>query len=520
MLRDLDKYIRRSSEFLARYPALLQIAFVLVCSSTAYARVGGGQSYSGGGSSSSSDDEFIFFIVEIVVRLLFELTIHYPKIGIPLAILIIAFIIYLLCSRSADTTVPYSSRAAGLLPAGPAVSASSFEALSRSDAAFSRVLFDDFAAALYVRVHEARGAAALETLKIYLNEASIAELGSRTQAGTTAVEGVVIGSAKVVQFNAPQAQVTGAQAGEAEASEGASIVVQFESCMTEIVQSESRPLFVTERWKFERTGHAIVAVSDSVESQCCPSCGGTFETGLDGNCPHCNQAVVRGEVAWNVSKIWVVEQQARGPLLTGYVAEQGTNYPTVVDPELSAAAQAFKSAHPEFETEQFKSRVAEIFLNLQSAWSSQKWEQARPFETDALFQTHRYWMEMYAREKLRNVLEDVAISSLEIVRVVIDGPYDAITVRIFAAMRDYTVNAAGEVVGGSRTTVRSFSEYWTFVRKRSCKITAVDSKRCPNCGGELAISMAGVCDYCGSKITSGDFGWVASRIEQDEAYTG
>ncbi len=30
--------------------------------------------------------------------------------------------------------------------------------------------------------------------------------------------------------------------------------------------------------------------------------------------------------------------------------------------------------------------------------------------------------------------------------------------------------------------------------------------------------MAGICDYCGAKITSGDFDWVLSRIEQDEAY--
>jgi hypothetical protein len=32
--------------------------------------------------------------------------------------------------------------------------------------------------------------------------------------------------------------------------------------------------------------------------------------------------------------------------------------------------------------------------------------------------------------------------------------------------------------------------------------------------------MAGVCEYCGSKLTTGEFDWVVSRIEQDDAYGG
>jgi hypothetical protein len=32
--------------------------------------------------------------------------------------------------------------------------------------------------------------------------------------------------------------------------------------------------------------------------------------------------------------------------------------------------------------------------------------------------------------------------------------------------------------------------------------------------------MAGVCEYCLGKITSGDFDWVLSRIEQEKAYVG
>ena len=32
--------------------------------------------------------------------------------------------------------------------------------------------------------------------------------------------------------------------------------------------------------------------------------------------------------------------------------------------------------------------------------------------------------------------------------------------------------------------------------------------------------MAGSCTHCNAKVTSGEFDWVLSRIEQDEAYSG
>jgi hypothetical protein len=32
--------------------------------------------------------------------------------------------------------------------------------------------------------------------------------------------------------------------------------------------------------------------------------------------------------------------------------------------------------------------------------------------------------------------------------------------------------------------------------------------------------MQGTCGYCKALVTSGDFDWVLSKIEQDEAYHG
>ena len=56
------------------------------------------------------------------------------------------------------------------------------------------------------------------------------------------------------------------------------------------------------------------------------------------------------------------------------------------------------------------------------------------------------------------------------------------------------------------------------IRRRGVQEGTRSPIQCPNCGAELKINMAGVCEYCESKITRGDFDWVLSRIEQDESY--
>ena len=102
-----------------------------------------------------------------------------------------------------------------------------------------------------------------------------------------------------------------------------------------------------------------------------------------------------------------------------------------------------------------------------------------------------------------------------------DAFYNAITLRIWGAGYDYTVDTAGHVVSGSKNNMRRWSEYWTFIRNAQAKpLPTRADLNCPNCGAALKVNLAGICEFCGGKITSGDFDWVLSRIEQDESYAG
>ena len=112
--------------------------------------------------------------------------------------------------------------------------------------------------------------------------------------------------------------------------------------------------------------------------------------------------------------------------------ETGTNLPDVMQPDFAAAKRAFQMRYPDFSWGSFQSKVENTFLKLQKAWSSNSWEDARPLETDPLFASHKYWIERYKADGLRNCLEDIKILSLRPVKIEQDAFYEAITVRIKA----------------------------------------------------------------------------------------
>jgi ribosomal protein L37AE/L43A len=299
-----------------------------------------------------------------------------------------------------------------------------------------------------------------------------------------------------------------------------SIVVRYETNYTETTAGASnQSYYAVEQWEFQRRLDVLSPEPEQIAALHCPKCGGSLEKRSDGACAHCGVKVVSGDFHWYVTAVSTLERDPRGPLLTTDVPEVGTDLPTVFDPGLTAAHQALEAAG-NFSWDRAQERFGHIFMGVQQAWTMLKPDVARPFETDNIYDMHRYWIEAYQRQNLRNVLDRITIESITPVKIQSDRFYDAMTVRIFADMLDYTVNAQGQGVCGSSNRPRRFSEYWTFIRRQGSKENARDNNSCPNCGAPLKINMAGACEYCGGKITRGDFDWVLSRIEQDEAYVG
>jgi predicted lipid-binding transport protein (Tim44 family) len=476
-----------------------------------FARVGGGQSYSGsgGGGGGGGDDGGLELIFWILLEL-FQLTVDYPLIGIPLDILILAAIIGGLYyySSNAQPNTAYSfhkDRIKGNRRV--ASSEKALDVLREHDPNFSTILFEDFAYALYATAQEARGRKDLQTYSPYLGPEAIDELQKRAGPALVRVHGVIVAAARIVNVTNPDAKKV-------------IVTVEFETNYTDVYAGRETTWYVRERWRFSRDRDVLSRPPETITALHCPKCGGALEKNPDGSCKHCGIKITGGDFDWYVVGIRLLSREDKGPLLTQTVAEAGTDLPTVYHPDLAARRARFLALNPNFDWASLHHRVRHIFVQLQQAWSDRTWEKARPYVSDRLFQMLDYWITEYKRQHLRNVLEDVQVGSLELVKLTSDAFYDAVTFRIFASMRDYTTDEQGKLVCGHKAAPRGFSEYWTFIRRHGVTKKDKDDQHCPNCGAPLKVNMAGVCEYCRGKITSGEFDWVLSRIEQDEAYEG
>lgn len=452
-------------------------------------RVGGGESYSGGGGGGNGGGgggdgggaELLYYLFRFLLWLTFE----YPVIGIPVDILVLwALIKWWRSKQGSPTLLKVSTQGTVRL-----------DALRRFDPNFSEITFSDFCYSVYALAHYARGKGDLQRYAPYLSAAARNTLQQRR----ADVRAVIVGSCNVVAFSGIDSATVTA-------------TVQYESNVTE----GSTGYYLREQWVMERRRDILSPAPEKAKADHCPRCGAALQTRTDGSCDYCGVKIESGAFNWYVRSITLLQRETRGPLLTSNVPEQGTDRGTVYQPHFKQQKAAFEAEHPRFDWQAFDARVRAIAKELQDAWTARDWERVRPYETESLFQMHRYWIDAYIRQNLRNIVDDFAITRIEPVKITADMFYEAITVRLFAEGRDYTVDAGGKVVAGSNKSLRVWSEYWTFIRT---KITA-KATACPNCGASVHAGATGICTYCGGKIVVGHFEWILSRIEQDEAYKG
>ena len=511
----------RSASRVAAVAAFLAVA---IACAVAFARPGGGDSYGGGGgggggggSSGGGGGGAGIELLFVVIQIAFE----YPVIGVPLLILLLIVGIWAMVAKSraptgwtAGADDDYAGRsvvAAARVQErreGPS-GAKQLEALRTFDPNYSQVLFEDFLYALYAEVHRARGAGELEALSAYVTPQAAASL--LQPLGMTAVTGVVIGSMSIRSASGITPQ-----------SPGATVTVAFESNYVEVVNGAENTYWAEETWTLFRKLDTPSRTPQRARTIACPKCGAplTSSTLRGGTCSYCQTHVGTGEFDWLVKEVRVDGRRPRAPQLTAEVAEIGTDWPTVVDPDAKERFAALCQRDPAFGWPAFEARVKQIHHELNEGWGALDWMRVRPYVTDNLFQQQVFWIDAYRKQKLRNRLDGARVLAVEAARVTSDAFYDAITVRVHATGLDYVVREGGGIVRGSDTEERRYTEYWTLIRGVASKGPSRTDPACPRCGAPLKINQFGACEYCQAKVTTGDFDWVLSRIEQDEAYSG
>lgn len=475
----------------------------------AEARPGGGHSYSGGSSSSSGGSgggdgagALIYFLIRLIIV--------WPEVGIPLTIVVVVGVV--IAKRKNDGLGDWDSGESIALYNPP----SGLDEIRRFDPGFSEVLFSDFAYALYARAHQARvHPNAMASCAPYLSPDAQTALLTREPTGQP-VSGVIVGGMRVVSARIPP--ITEDENGEPSYSH---VVLHFEANMTVGAPGAAHTHYVHERWTLARETRAQSRSPEKARSLNCPNCDAPFEASDEGACSFCGEVVNNGSFEWLVTGIELHHDEQRPPKLSGHAPERGTQLETVWHREVDTRLAQLQAMDPASSPQAIGARLKLIFDELTIAWGELDLDRARPFVSDGLHNYLSYWIEAYKAQGLVNRNDNAAIDNWVITKVILDEHYVAVTCRVWATGNDYTMDqSSGKIVGGSKKKARDYSEYWTLIRGAEVTASPRVDKQCPNCGAELKISHSGNCEFCKAHITSGEFDWVLSKIEQDEAYRG
>ncbi|MBK9031514.1 MAG: TIM44-like domain-containing protein [Myxococcales bacterium] len=503
----------------ARTIAALALLAAIAIPAVAWARPGGGNSYSGGGGhgggggGGGGDGGAIFELIFQLIRL----CVYYPQVGVPLLVIVIGFIAY-------GSWVKHKNKD---WDSGPPValedSVTSIDAITRVDPDFSLVLFEDFVFRLYATAHGLRGQPArLDELAPYMSVGARAALASRPPTGQP-VTGVVIGAMRTVRVSVPSADEIEEHEGDDGGGAAVTVGLEFEANYS-VGTGKGSKRFAVERWVLRRAVTAHTRPPSAVRSFPCPNCGAPWQTADAAGtqrCPSCSEVVDNGRFDWQVVDIGLRHERNNLPSLAENVEERGTSLPTYRDDHLDQRWLALTADDPQIAEASLIARLHYVYQVVNAAWTANDLGPARAVVSDGLADYLQYWLDAYKAQGLRNVLEGMRITHQVPAKLIRDKYYDAITIRIWGTGKDYVIRTAdGSHVSGNRSRERKYSEYWTLIRSANRHGPTRADGACSNCGAPLTVTQTGACAHCGTHVTAGEFDWVLSKIEQDDSYRG
>lgn len=178
--------------------------------------------------------------------------------------------------------------------------------------------------------------------------------------------------------------------------------------------------------------------------------------------------------------------------------------------------QIIKKDDPNFTADDFTSFVKEVYIDIQNAWCKRDLTPVRPVMHTNLYNTTDKQVQSKIEQGVTYHYESIAINTAYLTSYVRDNEYEYLTAYLNARYIDYqTDDKTGNIVRGDKNTRWDFRYKMKFMRSVGVKTRSADENNmtghnCPNCGAPLQISSTGVCEYCGSTVTTGLYSWVLS----------
>lgn len=179
---------------------------------------------------------------------------------------------------------------------------------------------------------------------------------------------------------------------------------------------------------------------------------------------------------------------------------------------------ALKQRDPLFDESDIEMRIANVYVQMQHAWTAGDFSPMRPYFTNALYAQFERQLGELRRKNCTNYVENIAV-----LESTVRGWYESkdseyLVMRVRTRITDYVLNdRTGAVVNGSRTA-ESFMEY-EYILERPIGTQShtqekqIDVFECPNCGAPVNIAQSAKCPYCGSVLESAKHTWVIFAIK-------
>ena len=178
--------------------------------------------------------------------------------------------------------------------------------------------------------------------------------------------------------------------------------------------------------------------------------------------------------------------------------------------------EIMKKKDVNFTANDFLSYAKRVYVDIQDAWSKRDLEPVRSVLHPNLYQQTQKQVEKKIADGIVNHLERISVNTAYITGYRQDDDYEYMYVYLVAKMIDYQVKeATGQVIYGDKTTRWEMFYKMTFMRAidmQTADITEEDDNvmRCPSCGAPVEGTAFGTCQYCGSTVSTGKYGWVLS----------
>ena len=151
----------------------------------------------------------------------------------------------------------------------------------------------------------------------------------------------------------------------------------------------------------------------------------------------------------------------------------------------------------DFNLEQFKQEVFNIYKDVQIAWMNQELEPVRSLLSDTIYNMYRTQLQTLIAKKQKNIMEDITFKKMNLLSVKDVHGKQEILVTLEVTCRDYIIDInTNEVVKGNKDNINYYRYKLAFIKNTNNEIL----KECPNCGAPLENAQSDKCEYCNTVV--------------------